>query len=514
MKKRILGLIAAVLVMALLLTGCSQYPHFEDIEYERPDVVELQQRQEESCRAAEEETDVKKLMEAVYDYYDEYHWFYTNYSLANIHYSADLTDIYWEQEYNWCMEKSAQVDAGFDQLMYTLADCGLREELEAEEYFGEGYFDSYEGESIWDETFTRLMDEEAALITEYYSLSSEEYTLQTRTRMEELFTQLVQLRYQIAQYAGYENYAEFAYDFYYYRDYTPEQERLLLEEVKKELVPVYRQMAQSDVWSLWGEACAEEETLKFTRDCVAEMGGVLEEAFQTMERCGLYDITYSENKYGASFETYLSYYGVPFVFMNPQGSITDKLTLTHEFGHFANDYACGGSYAGVDVAEVYSQGLEFLSLFYGEDTEKLARVKMADSLMVYVEQSAYASFEQGVYALEEEQITKDNIAAVMGQVIRDFGLDIWGMDGRAYVQVPHFFTNPMYVISYVVSNDAALQFYALEQEEAGKGLALYEDALDSYESYFLAFLEENGLESPFQEGRMEKMRQIFEDILE
>ena len=72
----------------------------------------------------------------------------------------------------------------------------------------------------------------------------------------------------------------------------------------------------------------------------------------------------------------------------------------------------------------------------------------------------------------------------------------------------------MYVISYVVSNDAALQFYALEQEEAGKGLALYEDALDSQESYFLAFLTETGLESPFQEGRMGKMRQIFEEILE
>jgi len=514
MKKTVLRLLTVLLVMALLLTGCSRYPHFNEIEYERPDVVELEQALEKTVQAAGTETDVEKLMEAVYEYYDLYHWFYTNYSLANIHYSGDLTDIYWEQEYNWCMDKSAQVDAGFDQLMYTLADCGLREELEAEEYFGEGYFDSYEGESIWDETFTALMDQESALITEYYSLSAQEYDLQIRTEMEELFTKLVKLRKQIAEYAGYDSYVDFAYDFFYYRDYTPEQERVLLEQVQQELVPVYREMAQSNVWDLWGKASAEEENMEFARDVVYEMGGVLREAFRTMERNDLYNISYGENKYPASFETYLSYYGVPFVFMIPQGTVNDKLTLIHEFGHFANDYACGGSYAGVDVAEIYSQGLEYLSLFYGENTQDLATIKMVDSLCVYVEQSAYASFEQGVYALEEQYITKENIAMVMERVIKDFGLDVWGMSGHDYAGVPHFFTNPLYVISYVVSNDAALQFYALEQEEPGKGLALYQDALDSQESYFLAFLTETGLESPFQEGRMAKMRQIFEEILE
>ena len=514
MKNRVLRLLALMLAAVVLLAGCGRYPHFDDIAYERPDVVELEQLMEQTVQAAETETDVKKLMESVYDYYDQYHWFYTNYSLANIHYSGDLTDIYWEQEYNWCMDKSAQVDAGFDRLMYALADCSLREELEAEEYFGEDYFDEYEGESIWDETFTDLMDQESALITQYYSLSSQEYDLQTRTQMEELFTKLVKLRYRIAQYAGYDSYVDFAYDFYYYRDYTPEQERALLEQIRQELVPVYREVAVSDVWDLWGKASAEEENLEFVRGCVVEMGGVLKDAFRVMEQNGLYNICSGENKYPASFETYLSYYSVPFVFMNPQGTINDKLTLIHEFGHFSNDFACGGSYAGVDVAEVYSQGLEFLSLFYGENTGDLATIKMADSLMVYVEQAAYASFEQGVYALEENEITKENIARVMAGALKDFGLDIWGMTGHDYAGVPHFFTNPLYVISYVVSNDAALQFYALEQEKAGKGLALYEDALDSQESYFLAFLTETGLESPFQGGRVGKMRQIFEEKLE
>ena len=40
------------------------------------------------------------------------------------------------------------MDAALDQMLYGLADCNIKEELEAEEYFGEGFFDDFEGESI------------------------------------------------------------------------------------------------------------------------------------------------------------------------------------------------------------------------------------------------------------------------------------------------------------------------------------------------------------------------------
>ena len=35
---------------------------------------------------------------------------------------------------------------------------------------------------------------------------------------------------------------------------------------------------------------------------------------------------------------------------------------------------------------------------------------------------------------------------------------------RSWIDVQHFFSAPYYVISYCVSNDAALQIYQLEQE--------------------------------------------------
>jgi hypothetical protein len=73
--------------------------------------------------------------------------FITNYQLAFIHYSIDVTDIYWETEYDYCMERSTQVQSALDRMLYALADSPLRDKLEDEKYFGPGYFDDYDGET-------------------------------------------------------------------------------------------------------------------------------------------------------------------------------------------------------------------------------------------------------------------------------------------------------------------------------------------------------------------------------
>ena len=182
------------------------------------------------------------------------------------------------------------------------------------------------------------------------------------------------------------------------------------------------------------------------------------------------------------------------VVTNPDGSAYDPLTFAHEFGHFCNDYVCGGSYAGTDVAEVFSQGMEYLSLCYGKADSRVRKLKMLD-------------------CLNSEELTVENVQALYEQVGTDFGFPSWNWDSRDFVTMPHYFTNPMYIISYVVSNDAAFQLYQLEQAEEGSGLARYEAHLQSEESYFLSFLESAGLESPFAPGRLREVKATFESAL-
>ena len=95
----------------------------------------------------------------------------------------------------------------------------------------------------------------------------------------------------------------------------------------------------------------------------------------------------------------------------------------------------------------------------------------------------------------------------------EFGFGDLGANKIFFTQIPHFYTNPMYVFSYVVSNDAAMQLYQLECAEAGAGLAALEANLATTETTFLAFLQSAELESPFADGRVKSIRATFEDIL-
>lgn len=518
---KFLRVLALVLVMGMLC-GCAaseEIPltRYSDMVYERPDIRAVEQALDEACRLGAGE-DARKILEAVYDFYDEYDWFYTNYSLADIAYSGDLTDIYWEEEYGYCLENSMAVDAALDELYYALAKSPVREALEAE-YFGEGFFDSYEGESYWDETYEALLAREAELQSEYYALSEwgleyaeyEAYYDACADEMARLLAQLIGVRQELAEYWGYDSYPQLADELYYYRDYTAEQVEGYLEEIRQELVPLYRQLAQSDAWEWAYTPSPEGETLRYVKDCARKMGGSVWDSWRLLEDGGLYDIAYGENKYNSSFEVYLTWYWEPFIFINPTLTVYDQLTLAHEFGHFCHDNVCYGSYAGLDVLEFFSQGMEYLTLCYGADTEALTRVKMADSLGVYVEQAAFACFEQRMYELEEP--TAEELYGLYEEVALEFGLDAREYDRREFVDITHYYTNPVYIISYVISNDAAMQLYQMEQEERGAGLRLYEENLATQESYFLTFLENAGLESPFAPGRVGEVRETFEEVL-
>lgn len=537
MKKQKIGLLALCLAAALLLSGCAgllqqvveavaggeEIVRYKDMEYTRPNMLKLEQALDDACAAAAEETDARKVMDAVYAFYDLYDRFYTDYYLADIRYSTDLTDIYWEQEYQFCLENAAVADAALDELYHALAECSVRQALEAEEYFGPGFFDAYEGESIWDETFSALMEQEAQLQNAYYELSSqateteyysEEYFDTYGTQMAELFVELIALRQQIAACAGYGSYPEFAYDMYHYRDFTPAQAESYLLEIGQVLAEPYRKINESDVWSAMAEHCSETQTFRYVKTAAQNMGGDIADAFALLEEAGLYNIAYSENKYNSSYEVYLWSYYEPFVFMSPYLDPSDQLTFAHEFGHFVNDYVSWGSYAGTDVAEVHSQAMEYLSLCYGEPTEALEDYKLADTLCTYVEQAAYALFEQRVYGLTGEELTVENVQKLYEQTGLEFGLDSWGWDSRDYVAISHFYTNPMYIVSYVVSCDVAFQIYQLEKAEAGAGLGVYEECVYSMDSYLVTFAETYGLESPFAEGRLERVKQTLEAGLE
>ena len=541
MKKIMRAAVALLLVICLCfgMTGCAGVDFvgyfeqlilmmlggmpssFSQMEYVRPDLDALQTVVEDCVGKIPDAKNLDAVISLIWEAYEPLDQFSTAYALANIHYSMDLTDPYWEEEYLFCSEGAVVAQAALDQIYRALAQSQFREELEGDDYFGTGFFDDYEGDSFYDEVFSAMLTREAELENQYYTLCgqaadagyhTEAFYADVMPQMAQLFVDLVAVRQEMAAYLGYESYPEFAYDYYYDRDYTCQQTTAYLADIRAELVPMYQQVASGGLDVEVGY-CSEAAALGYLRQMAKAMGGTIQEAFDVMENYGLYDISYSENKYDASFEIYISNYYSPFIFINPTMSEYDKLTFAHEFGHFCCDYASFGSAASVDVAEVFSQGMEYLSLSYVKDAGDLEVVKMVDSLCIFVEQSAFASFEQQVYSLEGDDLTAENVLALYAQVGTAYGFDSWNFDPRDFVTVTHFFTSPMYVISYVVSNDLAMQMYEMEQAEKGSGLACLEQNLTTTQTGIIAFAEEAGLGSPFAQGRISRLKETFQKVL-
>ena len=528
MKKTMLSLLLAAL---LLLTGCGQLEalaarmaqerdaqlnaladlgrnqdSFSQMIYTRPDADAFQTLVQESCRLAQSSGDVDRILEQTVEVYDAYDRFYTMLALADIRYCLDLSDSYYQEEYAYCTGQSAQVDQGLETYYRALADSPAAAELEP--YFGEGFFDGYTGESLWDEELVDLMNRESEVLARYYEamdgLSGADYEQMEQT-LGPMLVELIGLRQSMAAKAGYDSYEAFLWDWYYSRDYTPSDLEGYLQEIQTELVPLYGEIYESGLYDqVYRNWYRESQCLDYLSSAARAMGGEILQAYEEMTARDLYDITPSRNKYAGSFEVYLTDYQAPFVFLNPYEDLSDLLSFAHEFGHFTNDYLVGGSYVTTDVAELLSQGMEYMSLCYAEGPdsgtlELVRQLKLADALSVYVEQAAFYCFEREAYQLTGEALTVENLNRIYSRVARDFGFDAVGWDEAEWTGITHYFTNPFYIVSYIVSGDGALQLYQLEQEQTGAGLELYRELVKTEEDVpLLQLLSSKGLESPFR----------------
>lgn len=552
---RKLRFIVLLLVAVLLFTGCENLMEmlvaemmdvdpqqlnqtFSQMTYTRPDMDELQILADEAAQIALTDASAEEIMEKVYAYYDAYDLFGTMYCLAELRYSMDLTNQYYQKEYEYCGSQISYVDSTLEDLYVELAKSPVVDELE-KEYFAEDFFAPYQApegsdedweyDSVWDETYTELYNRENAIIGKYYVAQDELSTLDPESpsyldrclnKLAPIYLELIQVRQEIAQYSGFTSYEEYVNSWYYNRELRHDELEDYAAIIQQELVPLYRQYCTPDRWD-WatGKKATEEDCLRYVQSAAEHMGGTLSDAYDEMVRRELYDLHPSANKAAGSYETYLTSFAAPFILVNPMGDMSDLLTFAHEFGHFANDYAVYGTYTSADVAEVLSQSMEYLSLSYAdalseEDMAQLRHLSMCNALETYVLQMAFYSFEQEVYKLTGDQLTEENITACFAKVIQDYGLDTSDAVPEEWVTVPHFFQAPFYVFSYVVSCDAAMQIYQLELETPGEGLSLFEEFLYEWEDLPLSdYRQIYDLQDPLLPQRVESVAQTLSTIL-
>ena len=559
--KRKIRMLLALLLCALLLSGCGvmplsgvtnsslfagepqdedEMPHFSDMVYERPQAalddfslcLELLERE---LNGGSFRT-VKRLLERCYT---DYYHFDTMYCLAEIRSCLDMTDAYYAGELSWCLDGYYELQEMIEDMLYLCGGSPMADRLERE-YFWEGFAGEYADASLstYTEEVLALLHQENALLTEYRELTAsptivlngrEEdlysyletaegedyydawmaYYEQYNEKLGRLYIDLVKTRRELAAAQGFDSYEQMAYSYNFDRDYTPEEAARYVAYIREYIVPIYEEL---DHYYVDYPYLEEDELCRILEHGTDAMGGDVRESFRFMRRYELYDVSLSVNKQDKSFQTYLEDYDAPFVLINPMGDDSDILTFAHEFGHFVDAYVNYNADESVDVAEVFSQAMEYLMLSYAEGAlpeerlENLRRFKWLDTLELYVQQASFAAFEEAVYAADPEELTPEFLNELSLQTAIDFGYyDGYSEEFYAlsWIDIVHFFEQPFYVISYPVSNDLALQIWELEQQEPGCGLAKYLEMLPREYDGMIATAEAAGLQSPFAPGRIE-----------
>ena len=528
-------------------------PVFSEMEYERPSLEEMDAlilAAEEAMDAGADFETLEPLLDDCFLYYYHYD---TMYTLADIRSCLDLSDEYYAAEYLWCAENYTLIDQAIDGLYYACAASPMAAELE-EKYFWEGFCEEYsdETESIYNDETVALMQQESNLIAEYRALMAEPvvsyrgkdepldellerlsgsayndavvaYYTQYNERVADLFIRLVSVREQLAGAMGYDSYEQMQYSYGFGRDYTPEQAEGYLQDIKTYMVPLYRDLSVSSVpYEIWTSDLDEETLRDILRQSVSDFGGSVQEAYDFMLRHELCDLKQDSRKANMSFETYLNDYEAPFLFVNAAGTNEDILTFAHEFGHYSDAYVNLNSYESVDLAEVYSQAMEYLVLTRLDEqldeteVDNLARIKMLDTVEMFVEQASYAEFEHRVYALGAENLSAEVLNETARQVAKEYGYYVYQYDeffSLSWIDIPHYFEQAFYIVSYPISDDLAMQIFDLERGEPGAGMQRYLDNLERDFSGMMGLVDAGGFESPFAPGRVEAIAATAREIL-
>lgn len=333
---------------------------------------------------------------------------------------------------------------------------------------------------IW--TVQKLQTAPPSDVTEEYKINKALQNAKVDA-IGKIFRELLDVRTQIAKAEGYDNYANYAYEELYNRDYTTKEIQKVYASVKEYFVPLYKQIQENSLKIDWNtlsqnKRISEEELLNTIGPYLEQIDPELKKSFEILRETHTYDMVNRKGKNNISFSTKIYSYGIPYLFLSPNGLVHDSSTLVHEFGHWNTMLHSkqpmlfeGKNH---DVAEINSQGLELLFLDYadelwddGADAFKYNTVmKICSSV---IEGCLYDEFQNKLY--ENPNITTEEISNLYGKLCKEYGLS--NKSAGEWIYVTHTFSFPLYYISYATSGLSSLDLYIESFENRAQAVNRY-----------------------------------------
>ena len=519
---------------------------FDDLVYERPDFDKIAS-EIEAVRVMVTDGSSSEDILAAYEALDEEFYTINNaYAIASLFSSMDTSDEYYSSEEELLAEKSSEL-----QVLGTKLEIAIYESEHRDVVFYDWTEEDFAylriAEKLYDDEYVALNTRLEGITTEYWNAQTDttvsyrgvEYTRDELDELDidaetyyallndyyrnlnavagELYLELVGIEKRIAEKAGFDNYAEFAYEFEYERDYTVEDAAELSAAVKKycvdELESLYSGLTNPERLGLqtaFNGTNQLEKRREYIEEYVHEISPNMVEAYNYLVEYQLSVLTDSPVSRAGAYTTFMPSYDIPFIYIQEGGGFYDVTTFIHEFGHFYSNYMGGRETAynmSLDTKEICSQANELLFLpyygkYYKPDTYTgVVKYQMINALSSLIEGCLYDEFQQ--YVFSHDLKTVEEINEAFCEISRSYGMgdDYYYVDlDYVWVDVLHNFEVPMYYISYATSIVPALQVMELSLTDRQKAIDVYNDIVASDpELSFSQVVADAGLGDPFDE---------------
>lgn len=380
-------------------------------------------------------------------------------------------------------------------------EINIRENALEQEYqqaAEEDYTISYKGQE-WD--FERFEEEGEGLESEDYIAVYQALNKEKNSVLGEIFLELLQLRTELAQLNDYDNYAEYAYECIYNRDYDVKDAKKLFKQVRKEVVPIYQEVLEAfqemDGSILWREGSELTGEEIWDRICpyLTEMDAELGESARHIREYGLYELNKEACGADLGVTVDLPSFGDAFIYMNSYGGLLDYQQTIHEFGHYNYSYRDTAEFlessSNMDFMEIHSQGLEMLLYEYYDDIlgeeqgDVFKAYEVLNMLDSIVNVLLVSEFEVEVYS--DPDMSLEDINKLYLNLSARYGSRYVSEIKELYdwMNIMHLFNAPCYYISYATSAFSSLDLLSMSYANSGEAAETYMEltTLPGYAGY-------------------------------
>ena len=560
MNKLTAIILSVTLAFAFVFTGCDNGKNqsadvsksvagIEYYHYDTKDFNKMCDELEELAAGDDADAVIKK-----YDkLYDECIELETLYSVIYIQYSTNVTDEYYSDEQIYTYDKLKRCSDRLCEVCKKITEGPCADKFK--EHVGKEAFKEFSEYRVLSKREKKLIKEEIELVDDYYDVieNAEEATYKYKGKdwnfdmisgdegndlaysdytgyieiydgllkmandeAGPIFLKLLKIRTELANLAGYDNYAAYADAEEYCRDYTEEDIEQLYKDVKK-ISKTYYDNYYNSYSDDGGKGLPEMSVKKLLTTLqkysveIDEMAG---ESAEQMISEKLISIGDEKERQDGAFTTYIYRSGVPFISMTLDKQ-RDFIVLSHEFGHFVeynnetqNNILTDSD--NIDLAEIASNGLEgLMSNYYDEifkDRADLAKKKAVGELLENVIDGCVEDeFQRAIY--ENPDMTLDEINKLYSETYAQYNTWAEGDPGYSWVFITHNFEAPMYYISYAVSALAALQIWNQSGKDFDSAVKTWEKFIKegTYNKTYLDVVGKCGLIKFTEKGAVDKI---------